>query len=139
MYGIWNCGFKKDELNIYFTAYDSFSCFSTDSPYSPVVSVHVCIVLKQSTWIVSSYLVTYIHIHVACYSTHTYIVYTHTYMLFAPHGTLCIPMHTFYSTHTVHIYFLFDPHGTLHIHYIHPHGTLINVCIYILTHLRTYE
>jgi len=38
MYGIPNCGFKKDELNMYFSAYDNFSCFFTDSP----VSVYVC-------------------------------------------------------------------------------------------------
>ena len=126
MYGICNCGFKKDELNIYFTAYDNISCFSTDSPYSPVVSVHVCTYCSET-----------IHVDYIFISCHVH-TYTYIYFLFDPHvhcihphGTLYVPTHTFYSTHTVHIYFLFDPH----IHYLYPHGTLINV----RTHLRKYE
>ena len=127
MYGIPNCGFKKDDLNIYFSAYDSFSCFFTDSP----MSVHVCIVHCSEV----------IHVDYIRPTVHT------TYMLFDPRVTLYVPMHTCYSTHTYMILFsphvilfdrcriLFNPHGTLHIHYMYPHGTLINIRI----HLREYE
>ena len=128
MYGICNSGFKKDNFNIYFSAQDNFSCFFTYSP----VSVHVCIIHYFKTIHVDC-IFELIHVHTYIYILFgpQYIVYTHTYILFDRHGTLCIPMHTFYLTHTVHIHFLFDPH----IHYLYPHGTLISV----RTHLRKYE
>jgi len=124
MYGICNFGFKKDDLNIYFSAYDSFSCFFTDSP----VSVHVCMYCSdRRVLIVSLYLDTYIHVIRPKYTLHvpTRTFYSaHTYILFDPY------IHYTYIIYT-HTYILFGPHGIL----FNPHGTLINIRI----HLRKYE